>query len=349
MATLAPSTVQALRLLARPVLTPDQQVQARKLDLAADQWDAIVGRAGAHRWGGWLLTHQHALKLPIPAPLLQVLRRQAAVEVRRSLEISRLLDQLTPLFSGTQPPALLFKGRTIERRAYPPDLLRPSTDVDLLARPGRLPEVRAFLTDLGLTAHPGTRSGHVQNWRTADGVGVVEVHRTPLDPWRYPAMAQTALVHRWFAEAAPAERRLEPDPLDQTALLLVHLAQMLYADVRHIADVVQWLTAVAPDPAQVLARLHAWRCVRPGLAGLQVVLDFAPELAPTWQPLLAYLPGGVQSRLAAQARALAWAHYLRRPRDLPPWLEAAGWALHLDQPLHWLVSVTPARSLLPWR
>ena len=349
MALLTPAAARALPLLARPVAPTDLGPQLSDLHLTATDWEAIVGRAGAHRWASWLLIHVRTRNLPVSDPLLAILRRHAAEEMRRSLELSLLLARLQTLFEDPAPAALLLKGRGIEHRAYPPDVLRPSTDIDLLVRPGRLGQVRRFLLQLGLTHQGGTRAGHVQNWRSADGHHVVEVHRTPLDPWRYPAMASTRVVHAWFARAQRVEGRLVPDEVDQTALLLVHLAQMLFADVRHTGDLAQWLIVVQPDPQRVTDRLRDWHCVRTGLAGLSVLLAFAPELAPRWAPMLRHAPADLRQQLARASRWVAWVHYRHQPTDLPPKLEAVGWALHLDNPWPWLVSTTPARVLLPWR
>lgn len=348
MTRLTPQAARAVRLLSRPVLNLRDQQEIQQLRLMPQDWPAIVLRAYTHRWTGWLLAHARQLTLPLPAESLQQLEAFSLTDIRRTMELDQLLRQLQPLWDRPLPPVLLLKGRGIERRAYPPGILRPIVDIDLLVRPGHDAELADFLRSLQMLPTWTSRAGHVTMWSAPEGP-VVEVHTRPLDPWRFAPMMHPRTVERWFTHAVQAEGRLEPDPLDQTAFLLVHLLEGVYCDTRHLGDLLQWLRVVQPEPREVLDRLRQWQALRAGLTGLQVVLADEPELHAKWAPLLTNLPLDVQALLARETRRLAEHHHQQRIGDLPRWLEGAGLGLHLDQPVRWALSWTPLKTWMDWQ
>jgi len=328
------ATLQVVQCWARP--EPPQNAQPPRL--TAEQWRAALKLCGQMRTSPWL--ELHAQHLNLPDAVRAELAAQALAVVTRTLDADRCLLQVTPgLLDGAEAPALLLKGRAIELRAYPPHALRPAVDVDILVRPGAQDKVESHLSKLGYKQSWQSRSRHNAMWMEQGGGNTVEIHRQILCPLRYPPFLQPQITQALFDRAVMLDRWLVLQVADQTAHLLVHLNEGVYADWRHLADLSQWLQRVVVDPAEVAARLRQWQAVRAGAAALVALKTYEPAaLGAQWQPLIIGENHDLQALLAKATRVAAVWHLRRRGYPPPRLLEAAGLCAHLDQPLPWLLS-----------
>ena len=247
--------------LARPVLhAPERAVVARLAPQATPQdWQALTQDWLNQRVGAWLHGHVAELGLSLPPDAVTALHAQWLHTVQRNVACDQLRRHLAPVLTGRDAPLLVLKGGTVETAAYGNGLLRPSVDLDVLARPGAA--VDAALRELGLRT-AGPRRGHEQTWLWGDGAVAVDVHHALADPRRHPPLARPETALQLFAEAGiTADGELRLSDADQSAHLLVHLGPGLYGDWRHLADLGQWWRTVAPDPEAVTPRLRRWQAL----------------------------------------------------------------------------------------
>ncbi len=323
-----------LRQLARPLLSAEPRtLRALAADLQPHDWLALSRICAAQGTAPWVLAHCEASALPLPPPARAVLRQGLAKTLARTLDADRTLARIAPLLlEGPSPPCLLLKGRAVEARAYPPGVLRPCVDVDVLPHPDRAAEAVKRLTQLGFIETARSPSGHVVTFTERDGSGVVELHHRPLCPLRFPGLASRGATADLFVRAQRGPTGwLAPDDVDHSALLLVHLLFGLHGDLRHLADAGMWLRAVRPDGKALAARLLDWQAARAGAAGLSEVQAFDPQaVSPETAAALALLPADVlPASLARRAARLAQ----RKQPLLPGWLDFVGVLAHLDRPL----------------
>jgi hypothetical protein len=335
-------------LLGRPVLHGDEAQELRTVvqSLDAQRWQALARRAVGRRTAPWVLGHIRSLGLPVDPTARQLLDQGEREAVQRTLECDQVLFRLAPtLLEGVNPACMVLKGRAIEARVYPVGVMRPMVDVDVLVRPGQRIRVRQALEALGLRRTWRSRSGHIAMWSTERGAGTVEVHERPLCPFRFAAMASDAAMAGLTARAVRGPTGwLEPDPIDHTAFLLIHLLEYIYADMRHLADLALWLRVVRPDPEQVVDRLREWQGLAAGAAAALAVAAWDPGAVDPalLQRATAEAPGrGPQRWVAAGLRTYAGARVRWTARPHGQWLEAAGLMAHLDRPWRWLASWTP--------
>lgn len=278
MPPLSDLSLRVLLALSRPVLPPGLQAGLIQWtpQLAPQAWQALARRAASDRTATWWLAHAQALDLAIPPQARKQLDKSARDELLRALACDQLLAALADVTQGQTAPALAFKGLAVERTTYPPALLRPRADLDLLVRPGHLSEVLAAAQRLGLRETSRSRSGHTRHLIDPHGGAALDLHLRPVDPWRFPRFAAEATTQAWFDRARPLSDPplLVPDPIDHTALLLLHLVPGLLTSPRHLGDALHWLATIRPDFGQLAQRLHEWDAALPALAALQA-LDWA--------------------------------------------------------------------------
>jgi hypothetical protein len=125
----------------------------RQLRTPADE-AAFVAAAAEHRLRplvGWRLRESGEL-LRWPAGVRKALvdaeRAEAALEVTRRLELSRLLRA----FAAAEVPVLVFKGAALAYSLYPEPWLRPREDTDLLVRATDAARAGAVLAAAGYRA-----------------------------------------------------------------------------------------------------------------------------------------------------------------------------------------------------
>lgn len=315
----------------RPVLRPGQaeQIQKAARSLPPTTWLAVAHRATTLRTAAWLAAHVGALDLPAPSPARQILERARAEAVQRALRADQLNLQILPWTTGRAAPLLLLKGQAIEARVYPPGVLRPAVDVDVLVRPGRGAEVVKLLHESGFRQRAGTAS-HETTWASPGNPVHLDVHQTLVDPIRFPVLGTQEAMAALFERAQPGPHGAAVlAPLDQSAHLLLHLCTGMYADLRHVADAAQWWAQVQPDPSALAALLRQWRVERAAQLALPVLQWFdtgvAGDLAAATLHLLGQ-PGAATRGFALAARAA-----LRKPRQ-PRWLKLWGLLVQVDDP-----------------
>lgn len=327
-------TLRLLVLLARPVVRPQDLPEIKRLAacLAPGSWHLLADRALYTRTAPWVLQHLQALPLPVPSQVLASLAALRDSMLQRTLDCDQVRARIAPLLQDVHGPALLLKGRAIEARAYPPGVLRPSVDVDLLVRPGSLPRVEKALQDLGLRPI-GPEGRHVRGWALPGARAGLDVHSYLLDPRRFPQFARHP--SRLFARAAVGPSGLlELEPLAQTLHLLAHLTTGLYADLRHLADAAQWVAVVRPDPRELAGLLRAWHLESAGRAALAAIHWFDPHAGA--DALLDAL-GGAHWRGKAFA-VVARQHLCHAGTVQPRWLAGLGLLAHLESPLGQIAS-----------
>jgi hypothetical protein len=329
----------------RPVASARHEAEllARAPLLDERDWQRVADHAAVAMTAGWLTAHLDRLAIAVPDAARKRLHEGRDEGVRRWLLAETLRRRLAPaLLLGREPPCLLLKGVSVERRAYPPEIVRPCADLDVLVRPGRGAEVAGILGKLGLRQTERMRSGFVIAYHDAMTGALVECHLRLLCPYRHPGQRSPQPTRELFARAERApDGWLELAPVDCTVHLLMHLMQNLFVDLRHRADLGQWLRAMAVDCTAVGRLLRAWDVRRAGAAAiLAVAAD--DDLLPCWLALARDLmPRDPRAVAATVMRRVGW-HWSRfRPRTLPPVLEGGGRALHYDSVVPWLASYRP--------
>jgi len=335
-----------LLLLARPQLTAAEAQRAGTLAvrLDGDDWAAIARAAVAQRTAPWVARNVRILGLSAAADATEQLREGTREAARRAAHTDATLAVLRDLVGAPGAPAMLIKGRAVEARAYPADVLRPQVDVDLAVRPGSRGALIAELEGRGFRRFDRSRSGHQIAMRQPGGP-ILELHLTLVCPFRFAPFARPRTSERIFARAGLCDGLLVPSDVDHTAVLLVHLVEAGYADLRHVADLAAWLRAVEPDPDAVWAVARRWQATRAVATGLEVVARHSPDaLGLGWRAVTADVPRDWQATAAEALRQIAM-RSLRRGRLMHPrWVEAAGLMSHLDRPVRWAASwLAPGR------
>ncbi len=331
-----PDTFALLHLLCRPCL-PDDAPHRLAAILGPIDWSTLLRKL--HHYGGlnWAWAHTQQLGVPLPPEHRTALRRGMQREVARAMLTTEVLDALAPLIRGPKADVLVMKGRAVEARAYPAEVLRPSNDLDLLVRPGKRDSVAAWLRAAGWRPVLTVGDGHAQLWHGPQRRGAIDLHEAPLSPSRFRGLSPNE-VAGLFAQAI----RLDDgtwtlDEIAQTALLLGHLHAGVFTDLRHLADLGRWLTVVAPDPATVAARLTRWggrRCFHAAITATQ--RWDAATLPAAWRT-----PRSQPSIRELRWRVwldLAWRGSEQGQLEPPLWVRRAALLSHLDAPAAYTLS-----------
>ncbi len=322
--------LQAYRVLMR-MLRPVVTTRDEAAQLSDAQRDWLVRRAIQERGASWMLTHAAQGLVHLTSGQRAALQEAANVEMRRVLEADALRQSLRALFTGPSSALLLLKGASIEERAYPPGIMRPSIDVDALVAPNALPEVHTFLARNGLACVYRAPTGRTEQWVGAGGGASLDLHLRLGCPVRFPAYGTSQVVDAAVARAtrlSDGTRVLHP--IDATLHLLVHLAAGLGGDLRHVADTRQWLGQHGDALASVsamAAHVGVLRAVRAAAAWL---VDASDPSAPL-EALVARMPAA-DRHLARLQRVVVQRYYLRHGPPLPPSLCALTELLTVDFP-----------------
>ena len=330
-----------------PAKTPE--IRALSDSLGDAQWLELSRRADRLKTAPWGWHHASALALDVPRESRDVLQAASRDLGRKTIASDVLLRTLNPLLVGEAPDAMLIKGAVVEARAYPEGLMRPQVDIDIVARPGRMRAIVAWLRAQGFTDAWTTRSGHEVGLADPSGPSVVEVHRTIVCPYRFAPFTRPQVSRALFSDGQrDGHGRLVPADVEHTAFLLLHLVELIYADQRHVADAAAWMRAVPVDPQAVAAVAHRWQASRAVAAGVAAVERFDPgALGPGWRCLVADAPDDTQHLVAELLRKRVRSLRHGRIRQHPRWLEGAGLAAHLDAPWWFLASYARRPRLDP--
>ncbi|MCO4763512.1 MAG: nucleotidyltransferase family protein [Myxococcales bacterium] len=323
------ASFEMLHLLCRPSLPTDAEIRRDAIAGAVD-WRHVTVRLLHYGGAMWAWQHIQSLGLDVPTQQAERIARAARTEVGRALLTDQVRNQLAPLLTGERPEALILKGRAIEERAYPDGLFRPSNDLDLLVRPGRRGYVEQWLRDRDYA--PVAVGRDEQLWHGPDRSGAVDIHDAPLRIARFSGLSAVR-VSALFDDTVALHSggsTLADDA--HTALLLGHLHAGVFTDLRHLADVAQWLNTVQVSPTEVRSVLRQWGGRRCFDAAMTALLAWDSEVLPKpWRqfgsaPALSDWPWRwVVERAAAGSRA--------GEIQPPGWLRRGGLLTHLDSPL----------------
>src|SRR6266849_7018854 len=198
-----PAVIRLLRALPGPV---DQVAVA----LNGVNWDSLALDAGRHGLSG-VLSGLAAEGLPIPTSVSARIRTDslaiAASCLRTKALLVRALDSMAR--RGVEP--ILLKGYGLAKRLYPDPLMRPTSDVDLLADSDQYVDAEQALLDIGLRParleppeeakkdhHAPNFWGH-EKWFSGDA-GLVELHWRPLSGFGTAIGAVGAFARRRGSE-----------------------------------------------------------------------------------------------------------------------------------------------------
>src|SRR5712692_8843957 len=186
-----PAVIRLLRALPGPV---DQVAVA----LNGVNWDSLALDAGRHGLSG-VLSGLAAEGLPIPTSVSARIRSEAL--------LVRALDAMA--HRGVEP--ILLKGYGLAKRLYPDPLMRPTSDVDLLADSDQYRDAEQALVDISLRPtrleppkeakkdhHAPNFWGH-EKWFSGDA-GLVELHWRPLSGFGTAIGARGAFTRRRESE-----------------------------------------------------------------------------------------------------------------------------------------------------
>jgi len=159
-----------------------------------------------------------------------------AADYTRSLvtlrRIEMQLEEILRSFAAHQLETLTLKGPLLVRRLYSNPALRPSGDLDLLARPGDLERAASALISLGYHAVPGYGDPHgfhaLRGWTLVYRRGdepLVELHWRPVSLASYQdAFFPDDLWRRSIRAEAEVENVRLLGPEDELRYLCVHYA-----------------------------------------------------------------------------------------------------------------------------
>ncbi len=198
-----PAVIRLLRALPGPV---DQVAVA----LNGVNWDSLALDAGRHGLSG-VLSGLAAEGLPIPTSVSARIRSDslaiAASCLRSKALLVRALDAMA--HRGVEP--ILLKGYGLAKRLYPDPLMRPTSDVDLLADSDQYRDAEQALVDISLRPtrleppkeakkdhHAPNFWGH-EKWFSGDA-GLVELHWRPLSGFGTAIGARGAFARRRESE-----------------------------------------------------------------------------------------------------------------------------------------------------
>ena len=157
--------------------------------------------------------------------VLAAVRARILARTGLSLLLRRQLQTIMSALAGRRLPAIVLKGPAFCDRLYPEPVLRPFTDIDLLAPPEAVPQVDAVLAGLGYRAEPAAGRKYTdgygeQSWRLPDGTaGIVEVHWNLVNS---PPLQQRVSVEFGDLQLDEAGGALRPTPASLLAIAAVH-------------------------------------------------------------------------------------------------------------------------------
>jgi len=202
-------------------------------------WPRLASSACAHGLAGVVLAEAGRAGLPLPVDAAEGLKKQAQAVAAQALRASLLLARALRAFSAQGMCPVVLKGPVLAARCWPEPLHRPSVDVDLLLEPASLPQGRALLAGMGLSA-----AGEDAHHEVYQGpAGMVELHHRLLSglggvlDWTTLQPTQDA---QWEGHAV---RLLAPG--DELVYLAVHAANHLFRRTSWLYDLKLLLSANA--------------------------------------------------------------------------------------------------------
>src|SRR5712692_2720651 len=234
-----PAVIRLLRALPGPV---DQVAVA----LNGVNWDSLALDAGRHGLSG-VLSGLAAEGLPIPTSVSARIRSDslaiAASCLRSKALLVRALDAMA--HRGVEP--ILLKGYGLAKRLYPDPLMRPTSDVDLLADSDQYRDAEQALVDISLRPtrleppkeakkdhHAPNFWGH-EKWFSGDA-GLVELHWRPLSGFGTAIGARGAFTRRRESELE-GRRVYYLSAEDELVYLAAHASKHLLGRLSWLYDI----------------------------------------------------------------------------------------------------------------
>lgn len=213
------------------------------------EWERLVRLALAHGMLPPIEDHLGRLEtVRVPPEIAESIRQKGASNTWRSIQLMRMLLQLTSQFERSGIQAVPFKGPAVATLAYQRITLRPFSDLDLLVREESLPALCNSLTGMGydLLRGSGMRAGHY-SFLNPDSLRV-EVHTpsTIATAWCVEfdfsgAWTRLGRYNIWGSPVLGFSRE------DLFLLLCIHGDKHCWKGVRWIGDIARFLTRVDLD------------------------------------------------------------------------------------------------------
>lgn len=152
---------RALRPLDELVPSPEERLLVEAVGVAAgglsdvpaassvSDWERVAQLARAHRVGAVVAHALARTEHRIPAPASALLGDVAREEFAATLISRGQLGAITSALSDAGVPTMLLKGAALDQVAYPADLPRSMSDLDLLVHEERLQEAVSVVSGLG--------------------------------------------------------------------------------------------------------------------------------------------------------------------------------------------------------
>lgn len=295
--------------------------------LATDRWAGVLDVAGLHGVEPLLASAMLGPNAPSPGPagdgsggaalaasplpldLAAALRDRLAFEHVAATRCRRALDEALVALAASGIPVVALKGPLLAERLYPPSVVRPSSDLDLLFSPRSLERALATLEGLGYRPEPGASVAPSRPWS----------HHVALTRSGSPPIEAHFRLHSEFGAELPAAQflaRAEPvhtrggapalvlDRIDELIYLAVHAAAHRLIRLGWLVDLALLVRASpAIDWDEVGRRCRA-------LEVHSVVTFTLARLAETLRvpiPEASTLPPTSLRRLAATRLCGAWA------------------------------------------
>ncbi|NSW56579.1 MAG: nucleotidyltransferase family protein [Armatimonadetes bacterium] len=116
---------------------------------SASDWERVAELARAHRVGAVVAHALARTDCRVPSSASELLGGVAREEFAATLISRGQLGAITAALSDASVPAMLLKGAALDQVAYPADLPRTMSDLDLLVPEDRLPEAVTVARSLG--------------------------------------------------------------------------------------------------------------------------------------------------------------------------------------------------------
>ncbi len=270
-------------------------------------WDSVVSLARDHDLSPllyWRATHPPAGSV-LPAELLQELKNDFYLALRRTMLAERQLAELLAALGQAGVPTLVLKG-SAAGAFYPDPALRVYGDLDFLVPKSQVLEAEQVLRALGYRS-PLSRSWwqehfqHLPPMTRNHGELCVEVHWSLALPDAHagglPAEDVWERSVAWTLGPGAGQPALRLDDVDTVLHLCYHAAvqHRLYLGLRPLADLAQVISSWDRDKWQaLLGRARAYELARPvelvvALAGRWLSLELPLEVTRTLEPLLPVL------------------------------------------------------------
>ncbi len=291
------------RLLA--ALSGPDETLVRQCGRVAD-WERLFEHAFEHGVAGVLLRRIASAGIAVPAPARAAAERQLALDRlwhrRTAAEVRRVLRA----FAESGPRTVVLKGPLLAERLYPEASLRPSGDLDLLARPADAERARETLERIGYRQRPGTPPlAAVVFDRPGARDRTVDLHHRASAGFGTTLEADDLVARSVRYRTAEAETAWILSPEDELLYLAVHAARHRFLRLRWLYEL-QLFVARHPDLdwQTIAARARALRVRRAVAAACEALERRLSFTLP--QPARALLRrGGLRSRAALVAATLS--------------------------------------------